>query len=134
LGECCSPSAYGVIRPLADAAASRRAESAADRFAADHGLALQLAAALYALDDDRCAASGWSWRFLASHPTPDRQISALLAAAASPVRPPESAGAISTALSGGPNAPRGGDGGPLSPPGRQGAAQAGRRPFSRRCQ
>ncbi len=87
-----------VICPLADAAVSRRAEFAADRFAADHGLALQLAAALSALDDGRCAASGWLWRLLASHPTSDRRIGALLAAAASPVRPPESAGATSTAL------------------------------------
>jgi STE24 endopeptidase len=78
-----------VLCPFLDAALSRRAELAADRFAADHGLALQLAAALSALDDGRCAASGWLRRLLASHPTPDRRISALLAAApASPVPPP----------------------------------------------
>ncbi len=94
-----------MLCPLLDAAVSRRAELAADRFAADHGLALQLAAALSALDDGRCAASGWLRRLLASHPTPDRRISALLAAApASPVRPPRSAGATSTALRGVPDA------------------------------
>ncbi|MFL5334430.1 MAG: M48 family metalloprotease [Geminicoccaceae bacterium] len=89
-----------VICPLADAAVSRRAEFAADQFAADHGLALQLAAALSALDDGRRAASGGLWRLLASHPTPDQRISALLAAAASPVRPPGNVGTISTALPG----------------------------------
>ncbi|TKJ20808.1 hypothetical protein [Blastococcus sp. CCUG 61487] len=40
-----------VLCPLADAAISRRAELAADRFAADHGLALEPAAALRALND-----------------------------------------------------------------------------------
>ena len=57
-----------VLCPLADAAVSRRAEFAADRFAVDHGLALELAAALHALDDGRSVASGGSWRLVASHP------------------------------------------------------------------
>jgi STE24 endopeptidase len=93
-----------VICPLADAAVSRRAEFAADRFAADHGLALELAAALSSLDDGRCTASGWLWRLLASHPMPDRRISVLLAAAdASPVRRPVSGGAAFTALPGAPD-------------------------------
>ena len=67
-----------VLCPLADAAISRQAEFDADRFAADHGLALELAAALHLLDDGRSAASAWPRRLLASHPTPDRRITALL--------------------------------------------------------
>lgn len=66
--------------PLADAAISRRAEFVADRFAADHGLALELAAALQALDDGHRSARGWSRRLLASHPTFDQRIHALVAA------------------------------------------------------
>ena len=73
-----------VLCPLADAAISRRAEFAADRFAADHGLALELAAALHALDDGQRAARGWSQRLLASHPTSEQRIHALLAATAAP--------------------------------------------------
>jgi Zn-dependent protease with chaperone function len=73
-----------VLCPLVDAAISRRAESAADRFAADHGLARELAAALHALDDGHRAARGWSQRLLASHPTSDQRIRALRAAAADP--------------------------------------------------
>jgi len=68
-----------VLCPLADAAIRRRAELAADRFAADHGLALELAAALHALNDGHRAARGWSQRLLASHPTSDHRIRALLA-------------------------------------------------------
>jgi STE24 endopeptidase len=66
-----------VVCPLADAAVSRRAEFAADRFAADRGLALQLVAALSALDAGRRADPGWPARLLASHPTTGRRISAL---------------------------------------------------------
>jgi STE24 endopeptidase len=66
-----------VLCPLADAALSRQGEFAADPFAADHGLALELATALHALGDGR-AACGRSRRLLASHPTPDRRISAIL--------------------------------------------------------
>ncbi|WP_336031692.1 M48 family metalloprotease [Geodermatophilus sp. FMUSA9-8] len=69
-----------VLCPLADAAISRRAEFVADRFAADHGLALQLAAALGAMDDGQPAASGRLRLLLASHPTSERRIRALLAA------------------------------------------------------
>jgi STE24 endopeptidase len=47
-----------VLCPLADAAISRRAEFAADRFAADHGLALELAGALQAMDDGWSVAAG----------------------------------------------------------------------------
>jgi STE24 endopeptidase len=64
--------------PAVDAAISRQGEFAADRFVADHGLALELAAALQALDDGRSTACGWSRRLLASHPAPDRRISAIL--------------------------------------------------------
>src|SRR4051794_27772679 len=67
-----------VLCPVVDAAISRHGEFAADRFAADHGLALELAAALQALDDGRSTACGWLRRLLASHPTPDRRISAIL--------------------------------------------------------
>jgi STE24 endopeptidase len=63
--------------PLADAAISRQAEYAADRFAADHGLACELAIAFRALGDGR-AACGWSRRCRASHPAAERRISALL--------------------------------------------------------
>ncbi len=81
-----------VLCPLADAAVSRRSEFAADRFAADHGLACELAAALHALDDGRRGACGWSRRLLASHPTAEQRIRALLAATGSssssaPLRP-----------------------------------------------
>jgi STE24 endopeptidase len=75
----------GVLCPVADAAISRRAEFAADRFAADHGLALELAAALHALDDGHRAALGWSRRLLASHPASDQRIRALLTATAAPL-------------------------------------------------
>ncbi len=70
-----------VVCPLADAAVSRRVEFAADRFAADHGLAPQLVAALSALDDAR-GGPGWPARLLASHPTTSQRIHALLAAEA----------------------------------------------------
>jgi STE24 endopeptidase len=72
-----------VLCPLADAAISRQSEFAADRFAADHGLALELAVALHAMDDGRSAACGWPRRLLASHPTSDQRIHALLAATGS---------------------------------------------------
>lgn len=65
--------------PLVDAAASRRAEFVADRFAADHGLAVPLVAALRVLDGERSASLGWLQRMLASHPAVDRRIDALLA-------------------------------------------------------
>jgi STE24 endopeptidase len=72
-----------VLCPLVGAAVSRRSECAADRFAADHGLALELVAALHAMDDGRRGACGWSRRLLASHPTAEQRIRALLAATGS---------------------------------------------------
>lgn len=69
--------ALTVICPLADAAVSRRGEWSADRFAADHGFARPLAAALRRLHGDP-APSGWVKRLLASHPAVDRRINALL--------------------------------------------------------
>jgi STE24 endopeptidase len=69
-----------VLCPLVDAAISRRSELAADRFAADHGLALELAAGLRALENGRSERCGWPRRLLAAHPTPDRRINALLTA------------------------------------------------------
>jgi STE24 endopeptidase len=65
-----------VLCPIADAAISRRSEFAADRFAADHGLAIELAAALRALNDGHRAPCGWS-RLLSSHPTSEQRIRAL---------------------------------------------------------
>ncbi len=65
-----------VLCPLADAAVSRRSEYAADRFAADHGLALELAAALRVLNDGHRSACGWS-RLLSSHPASEQRIRAL---------------------------------------------------------
>ncbi|MBM7808528.1 STE24 endopeptidase [Geodermatophilus bullaregiensis] len=80
-----------VLCPLADAAISRQSEFAADRFAVDHGLALELAAALRAMDDGRRGACGWS-RLMTPHPTFEQRIRALLAATGSssssaPLRP-----------------------------------------------
>ncbi|UOY03172.1 M48 family metalloprotease [Blastococcus sp. PRF04-17] len=71
-----------VLCPSVEASISRRSEFAADRFTADHGLALGLAAALRAMDDGQRGTCGWARRLLASHPTPDRRITALLAASA----------------------------------------------------
>jgi STE24 endopeptidase len=68
-----------VICPLADAWVCRRAEFAADRFAADRGLAVELSSALSALNDGSSAVPRWSRRLAASHPSLDRRISTLLA-------------------------------------------------------
>jgi STE24 endopeptidase len=65
-----------VLVPLANAAISRRSEYAADRFAADHGFAIELAAALRVLDDGKRAPRGWSRR-LSTHPTVEQRIRAL---------------------------------------------------------
>jgi STE24 endopeptidase len=62
--------------PLVNAAISRRSEYAADRFAADHGLAIELAAALRLLDGDHRAPRRWS-RLLSTHPTAEQRIRAL---------------------------------------------------------
>jgi Zn-dependent protease with chaperone function len=71
-----------VLCPTVDAAISRQGEFAADRFASDHGLALDLASVLNTMDDaGRAASAGWSGRLLASHPTSAQRIRALLAAA-----------------------------------------------------
>lgn len=69
-----------VICPLVDAAASRRGELAADRFAAEHGLAVPLAAALRTLDGGRASSLGWARRAVAPHPDLDRRIDTLMAA------------------------------------------------------
>jgi STE24 endopeptidase len=60
-----------VLVPLANAAISRRWE-----YAADHGLALELTAALGLLDDGNRATRGWS-RLLSTHPTAEQRIKAL---------------------------------------------------------
>jgi STE24 endopeptidase len=67
--------AHGVLVPPANAAISRRSEYAADRFAADHGLAIELAAALRVLEDGKPAPRGWS-RLLSTHPTAEQRIRA----------------------------------------------------------
>jgi STE24 endopeptidase len=68
-----------VLCPVADAAISRRSEFAADRFAGDHGLARELAAALQVMDDGRRVVRGWAPQLLVSHPTLEQRIDALLA-------------------------------------------------------
>lgn len=65
-----------VLVPLANAAISRCSEYAADRFAAHHDLAVELAAALRVLDDGKRAHRGWS-RLLSTHPTGEQRIRAL---------------------------------------------------------
>jgi STE24 endopeptidase len=65
-----------VFVPRANAAISRRSEYAADRFAADHGLAIEWAAALRVLDDGKRAPRGWL-RLLSTHPTFEQRIRAL---------------------------------------------------------
>jgi STE24 endopeptidase len=65
-----------VLVPLANAAISRRSEYSADRFAADHGLAIELTAALRALNYGNRAPRGWS-RLLSTHPTSEQRIKAL---------------------------------------------------------
>jgi Zn-dependent protease with chaperone function len=70
-----------VLCPTVGAAISRQGEFAADRFASDHGRALDLARALQAMDDGQRAGRGWSRRLLASRPTPAQRIPVLLAAA-----------------------------------------------------
>lgn len=68
-----------VICPLVDAAVRRRSELAADRFAAEHGLAIPLTSALRALDGGRSVSCGWTRRIVAPHPTLDRRTEALAA-------------------------------------------------------
>ena len=65
-----------VLVPLANSAISRRSEYAADRFAADHGLAIELTAALRLLNYGNRVPRGWS-RLLSSHPTSEQRIKAL---------------------------------------------------------
>ena len=77
-GSAALRKASAVLCPPVSAAVSRQAEFAADRFAATHGLALELAAALHATHDADRAASGWSRRLLAFHPTSEQRICALL--------------------------------------------------------
>lgn len=69
-----------VICPLVDAAVRRRSELAADRFAAEHGLAIPLTTALRTLDGGRSISCGWARRIVAPHPVFDRRIEALTAA------------------------------------------------------
>src|SRR3954452_1796303 len=65
-----------VLVPLANAAISRQSEYAADRFAAAHGLAIELTAALRVLNGGHRAPRGWS-RLLSTHPTSEQRIKAL---------------------------------------------------------
>jgi STE24 endopeptidase len=65
-----------VLTPLAHALISRRSELAADRFAADHGLASPLASALRTLAGHRPVA-GQPRDLLASHPALGQRIDAL---------------------------------------------------------
>ena len=72
-----------VLVPLTNAAISRRSEYAADLFAADHGLAIELTAALRVLNDGNRATRRWS-RLLSTHPTSEQRIKALQAATVGP--------------------------------------------------
>jgi Zn-dependent protease with chaperone function len=78
--RCCAHGNLGarVICPLTVAALARREDRVADRFAADHGLAQPLAAALRTLQGDHRPASCWT-RLFASHPEIDRRMDALRA-------------------------------------------------------
>src|SRR3954454_17249109 len=86
-----------VLVPLANAAISRRSEYAADRFAAHHGLAVELAAALRVLDDGKRSPSGWS-RLFSTHPTAEQRIRALQMTTVAE-RPTETASAMRTSTS-----------------------------------
>jgi STE24 endopeptidase len=66
-----------VACPLADAAIARRAEFAADRFAAEHGVGAQLAVALERLNGDAADELRWSAGLLSRHPAVDRRLDAL---------------------------------------------------------
>ena len=65
--------------PLIDAAVSRRSEYAADRFAAEHGVGPQLAAAFRVLDRGASCRRSPMARFLVSHPSTSRRVEALTA-------------------------------------------------------
>jgi STE24 endopeptidase len=68
-----------IVCPLLDAAVSRRAEYAADRYAASVGLGRQLAAALQLLDADTQQRPRMSERSpFSRHPVTDRRVRALL--------------------------------------------------------
>jgi STE24 endopeptidase len=66
-----------VVCPLADAAASRRSEYAADRYAADVGVGPQLAGALQVLAGPQPRQVGLVARLLSRHPQVGRRIEAL---------------------------------------------------------
>lgn len=63
--------------PVADAAMSRAAERAADRFAASVGAGADLASALVAMGANSPAASRWGLRLLDGHPSTTSRIEAL---------------------------------------------------------
>jgi len=66
-----------VLCPLADAAISRHSECAADRFATQHGVGLQLAAALARLDRGRDRRQTRTQAALNRHPNTGRRIAAI---------------------------------------------------------
>jgi Zn-dependent protease with chaperone function len=66
-----------VVCPLVDAAASRRGEYAADRYAAGAGLGPQLAAALQVLDGGQRRRPGMVARLRSRHPSVARRIAVL---------------------------------------------------------
>lgn len=69
--------ACAVVCPLADAAVSRRSEYAADRYAADVGVAPHLAGALQVLVGKQRRRAGLVARLLSRHPDMGRRIEAL---------------------------------------------------------
>jgi STE24 endopeptidase len=66
-----------VVCPLADAFAARRAEFAADQFAADLGLGPQLAAALKQLAKDSPQPRRWLEKLASRHPPIERRLKVL---------------------------------------------------------
>jgi STE24 endopeptidase len=78
----CTVSVCAVLCPLTDAWVSRRSEYAADRFAADCGLATALSAALTHLDAEQPERLSWTQRAQSRHPSVDRRVEALDAHAA----------------------------------------------------
>ena len=69
----------GIAVPLIDAAISRASELAADRYAADVGVGVGLAAALWVMHPHPMRRQPWLARLLARHPPVERRIAALLA-------------------------------------------------------
>ena len=66
-----------IVRPLLEAAVSRRSEYVADQYVVASGLGRQLAAALQALEGPTVWRGGWTAHALGTHPPTERRIAAL---------------------------------------------------------